>query len=67
MIDLHFMVFFFSAKLDWKEAEMFASLLCEHSKWSRTIYTYQRAAVMLMRDKKDLTPSELQTIENLMR
>lgn len=55
------------AKLDWKEAEMFASLLCEHSKWSRTIYTYQRAAVMLMRDKKDLTPSELQTIENLMR
>lgn len=59
--------FLFSAKLDWKEAEMFASLLCEHSKWSRTIYTYQRAAVMLMRDKKDLTPSELQTIENLMR
>lgn len=57
----------FSAKLDWKEAEMFASLLCEHSKWSRTIYTYQRAAVMLMRDRKDLTPSELQTIENLMR
>lgn len=56
-----------SAKLDWKEAEIFASLLCEHSKWSRTIYTYQRAVVMLMRDKKDLTPDELQTIENLMR
>lgn len=57
----------YSAKLDWKEAEIFASLLCEHSKWSRTIYTYQRAVVMLMRDKKDLTPAELQTIENLMR
>lgn len=56
----------FSAKLDWKEAESFAALLCEHSKWSRTIYTYQRAVVMLMR-KKDLTPTELQTIENLMR
>lgn len=57
----------FSAKLDWNEAESFAALLCEHSKWSRTIYTYQRAVVMLMRDKKHLTPAELQTIENLMR
>lgn len=55
-----------SLKLDWREAEIFATLLCDSSKWSRTIYTYQRAAVMLMR-KKDLTPSELQTIESLMR
>lgn len=58
---------FCSARLDWKEAEMFAALLCEQSKWSRTIYTYQRAVVMLMRDKTDLTPAERQTIENLMR
>lgn len=57
----------FSAKLDWKEAEIFAAYLCEQSKWSRTIYTYQRAVVMLMRDKTDLTPAERQTIENLMR
>lgn len=54
------------AKLDWKEAESFASLLCEHSKWSRTIYTYQRAVIMLMREN-DLTSTELETIENLMR
>lgn len=65
----NFIAFFHlhSAKLDWNEAENFASLLCEHSKWSRTIYTYQRAVVMLMRDKTDLTPTERQTIENLMR
>lgn len=57
----------FSLKLDWREAEIYASLLCEHSKWSRTIYTYQRAVVMLMREKNDLTSAELKTIENLMR
>lgn len=57
----------YSLKLDWREAEIYASLLCEHSKWSRTIYTYQRAVVMLMREKSDLTAAELQTIENLMR
>lgn len=52
-------------KLNWKEAEIFATLLCENSKWSRTIYTYQKAVVMLMRN--DLTVAEQQTIETLMR
>lgn len=59
--------FVYSLKLDWREAEIYATLLCEHSKWSRTIYTYQRAAVMLMRDRNELSPAELQTIDNLMR
>lgn len=57
----------YSLKLDWREAEIYATLLCDHSKWSRTIYTYQRAAVMLMRDRRELSPAELQTIDNLMR
>lgn len=51
-------------KLDWIEAEKFATLLCENSKWSRTIYTYQRAAIMLMR--KDLTADEQQALKKLM-
>lgn len=53
-------------KLDWREAEMFATLLCQNSKWSRTIYTYQRAAVMLMR-QGELDAAEMATVENLMR
>lgn len=52
-------------KLNWKEAEIYATQLCDNSKWSRTIYTYQKAVVMLMRN--DLTVAEQQTIEALMR
>lgn len=46
---------------------MYAKLLCENSKWSRTIYTYQRAVVMAMRESEDLTVAEVHTIEKLMR
>lgn len=59
--------FVFSLQLKWNEAEMYASLLCEHSKWSRTIYTYQKAAIMMMKDKKYLTLDDLENISNLMR
>ncbi|XP_054091403.1 tetratricopeptide repeat protein 39B-like [Zeugodacus cucurbitae] len=51
-------------KLDWREAKLYASYLVEHSKWSRTIYSYQQAAVMLMND--DLDDNELETVESLM-
>lgn len=49
------------------EAEIYAKLLCENSKWSRTIYTYQQAVVLLMRDPSELSSVELQTIEKLMK
>lgn len=52
-------------RLDWREASLYATYLVEQSKWSRTIYSYQKAAVMLMID--GLTLTEQQTIEHLMR
>lgn len=59
--------FISSLKLNWAEAEIYSKLLCENSKWSRTIYTYQRAVVMLMRDPAELTVVDVQTIEKLMK
>jgi hypothetical protein len=56
-----------SLRLDWREAILFASYLEENSKWSKTIYTYQKAALMSMLDPRELTNSEQTTIENLMR
>lgn len=55
----------FSLKLDWREARLYASYLVEQSKWSRTIYSYQQAVIMLMND--DLNDIERQTVERLMR
>lgn len=56
-----------SLKLDWREAILFASYLVESSKWSRTMYSYQKASLMCMIDPKDLTSSEKRTIEQLLR
>lgn len=53
-------------KLDWREAILFASYLVENSKWSRTIYTYQKAVIMLM-IRDELSSTELKTVEQLMR
>ncbi|XP_049316396.1 tetratricopeptide repeat protein 39B isoform X3 [Bactrocera dorsalis] len=52
-------------KLDWHEARLYGSYLVEQSKWSRTIYSYQQAAVMLMND--DLDDIGRQTVERLMQ
>lgn len=54
-----------SLRLDWREASLYATYLVENSKWSRTIYSYQKAAVMLM--LPNLTPTEKLSIDNLMR
>jgi len=54
-----------SLKLDWREAILFASYLVEDSKWSRTMYSYQKASLLLMLDTKELTTSEKRTIEQL--
>lgn len=40
--------YFFSIIMDWKEALVYASNLLKSSKWSRTIYGYQKISVLLM-------------------
>lgn len=55
-----------SLKLDWREAILFSSYLVENSKWSRTMYSYQKASLMCMLDSRDLTSSEKRTIDALM-
>lgn len=52
-------------RLNWTEASMFASFLVEESKWSRTIYSYQKAAILCMKGD-ELSVSEKATIERLM-
>lgn len=58
---------FRSLRLEWREAILFATYLVEHSKWSKTIYTYQKAVLMCMLDPNELTCSEQTTIDQLMR
>ncbi|XP_058834912.1 tetratricopeptide repeat protein 39B-like isoform X1 [Topomyia yanbarensis] len=54
-------------RLDWRESLLFATYLVEHSKWSRTIYTYQKASIMCMIKRTDLTSTELRTLDGLMK
>lgn len=54
-------------RLDWRESLLFATYLVEHSKWSRTIYTYQKASIMCMMKRSDLTSTELRTLDGLMK
>lgn len=51
---------------DWKEADVYASYLLKESKWSRTIYSYQKASIMLMNNEEDLTEDDQSTITSLM-
>lgn len=51
-------------KLDWNEAILYSTYLVENSKWSQTIYTYQKSVLMMMIQKN---LNELKTIEQLMR
>lgn len=53
-------------QLNWREASLYATYLLENSKWSRTIYTYQKAVIQLMMADR-LTDSELRGVEQLMR
>jgi hypothetical protein len=45
---------------------MYADRLLRESRWSRTIYSYQKAAMLCMLDN-DLTLDEKSEIESLMR
>lgn len=55
-----------SVKQEWREASMYANLLLQESRWSRTIYSYQRAAMLCMLGD-DLSLDEETEIQNLMR
>lgn len=53
-------------RLDWREASLYAAYLLENSKWSRTIYSYQKAVILLhMTDR--LSDAERNSIDELMR
>jgi Protein of unknown function (DUF3808) len=54
-----------SMKLDWREGILFSSYLVENSRWSRTLYSYQKASLMCMLDPKTLTSSEKRTLDQL--
>lgn len=51
--------------MDWRESASYAGKLIDESSWSRTIYSYSRAAMLLELD--DITPSEKQQCTDLMR
>ncbi|CAH1100190.1 unnamed protein product [Psylliodes chrysocephalus] len=51
--------------LEWKEALYYSAELVEHSKWSRTMYSYQKAAILCMM-KDSLTSKEQGEIDRLM-
>ncbi|XP_049846348.1 tetratricopeptide repeat protein 39B-like isoform X1 [Schistocerca gregaria] len=55
-----------SVKQNWHEASEFAGRLFEESRWSKTIYAYQKAAMLCMLGD-DLTDDEQTEIEYLMR
>lgn len=49
----------------WNKAATYATLLTEESNWSRTIYMYQKAAILLMQ-KPSSWSKEKQEVDNLM-
>lgn len=55
-----------SVILDWNETYKYASILLKESKWSRTIYGYQKASVLLMSDE-ELTPDQQEELDTLMK
>ncbi|XP_055378468.1 tetratricopeptide repeat protein 39B-like [Condylostylus longicornis] len=54
-------------KLDWRESSLYAGFLVEGSRWSRTIYSYQKAAVLLMLQPNELSDLDRKTIDLLMK
>ncbi|CAG9864886.1 unnamed protein product [Phyllotreta striolata] len=60
------LVWVHSLNMEWKQAVYYSSQLVEHSRWSRTMYSYQKAALLCMM-KDTLTSSEKEEIDKLMR
>lgn len=57
---------FYSLKTDWKQALVYANYLVDGSRWSRAIYSYQKAAILLMMNDNP-TKAEKIVIFNLMK
>lgn len=55
-----------SVKTDWKEALVYSNYLLEGSRWSRTMYSYQKAALMIMQDE-ELSNTDRVVVHNLMK
>jgi hypothetical protein len=52
--------------MDWRQAAFYANKLMEESSWSRTIYTYTKAALLLQLGDQ-LKMGERQQCNDLMR
>ncbi|KAG5881487.1 hypothetical protein JTB14_029154 [Gonioctena quinquepunctata] len=52
-------------KNEWREALMYCDKLLQNNNWSRSLYSYNKAVVMLM-IKDELSPAELGEIDGLM-
>ncbi|XP_028032985.1 tetratricopeptide repeat protein 39B-like [Bombyx mandarina] len=55
-----------SLKMEWREAAQYATKLMDESSWSRTIYSYTKAA-MLLQLGSDMTPNEKHQCNELLR
>lgn len=49
----------------WNKAIMYATMLVNESNWSRTVYLYQKAAILIMQ-KPTIWSEEKQLVDNLM-
>lgn len=56
----------FSLRCEWREALKFITILIKESKWSRCLYMYQKAAIMVM-IRDELTFEEKMEMDNLMK
>lgn len=57
-----------SYKLDWKSAGEYSQRLLEESRWSKCIYTYQRAAFMCMlKEEEGMSTPELAQLSKLFK
>ena len=52
--------------MDWTQAAVYATNLLEGSRWSRTVYSYQKAIILIM-SSDEPSKSEKVIIRNLMR
>lgn len=52
--------------MNWSEANIYATYLMEESRWSRTIYTYQKASIMCM-NADELSVSDRAVVHLLMK
>lgn len=54
-----------SLKMEWRNASWFANKLIEESSWSRTIYSYSKAAMLLQ--IVDINVYEKQQVDDLVK